>query len=235
MTARIYIAKLNGLDDIHTFEEARSEVSTERQNKIDRIVHNEDRIRSAGAYLLLRRMLADRGVDYSDTRELRLTKGDSGKPFLQDYPELFFNLSHSGDRVMGIMCDHECGCDVQLAKGYNAKVARRFFHTSEYERIESVGDIGKQEELFNRYWTCKESYIKATGRGMSEGLDSVVMELPVVPGEAFVIKDGEYTLREFNIPQESGEYNYAACVQGCCEDFRLITVDIIDIISAIKY
>lgn len=234
MTASVYIAKLNGLSDLHTFEEAYSEVSIERQNKIDRIVHNEDRIRSVGAYLLLRRMLADRGIDYSVTKELRLEKGDNGKPFLQDSPELFFNLSHSGDRVMGIMCDHECGCDVQLSKGYNAKVARRFFHISEYERIESIDDIRKQEELFNRYWTCKESYIKATGRGMSEGLDSVRMELPATPGEMFRINDDEYVLCEFDIPKEHGEYNYAACVLGGCDGFLQMTADIIDIISDIK-
>ncbi|WP_044260305.1 4'-phosphopantetheinyl transferase family protein, partial [Richelia intracellularis] len=46
-------------------------------------------------------------------------------------------------------------------------LAKQFFAPSEYSLIQSLPPQQKQE-MFFRYWTCKEAYLKATGVGLSK-------------------------------------------------------------------
>ena len=49
------------------------------------------------------------------------------------------------------------------------EVARRFFHPAEIQCLQNLaGDA--QDELFFRYWSVKESFLKYTGSGLSSPL-----------------------------------------------------------------
>ena len=60
---------------------------------------------------------ADEVVPYLEkVREyssLRIGIGEHGKPYLQDYPEVHFNLSHAGNRVMCVVSPEPAGCDIE--------------------------------------------------------------------------------------------------------------------------
>ena len=87
-----------------------------------------------------------------------------------------FNLSHSGAYVMCAACldggNVRVGCDLEKMGPLRMKVARRFFCPEEAEKIEREESEEAKTELFYRYWVLKESFMKATGKGMALPADS---------------------------------------------------------------
>ena len=106
-------------------------------------------------------------ADLSQT-DLTLDKADGGKPYLPEYPEIHFSISHSGDYWACAFAPVEIGLDLQEVTGVNGdRIAKRFLHPEEYEWLSHVG--------FDRFcliWAHKESYLKYTGEGLVGGLDS---------------------------------------------------------------
>lgn len=82
---------------------------------------------------------------------------------------LFFNVSHAGDYVVGVLSDCEVGCDIEKNSKAPLEVAERYFYSTELEYIRSADD---KNRAFFTLWTLKESYMKMTGKGMSLALDS---------------------------------------------------------------
>ncbi len=90
--------------------------------------------------------------------------------------EAVFNLSHSGFYAL---CSVETetdssvlvGCDVERISVYRKRVAERFFCPEEYDFIQAQKDPEARRRMFFRYWTLKESFIKATRQGMGMALD----------------------------------------------------------------
>lgn len=95
-----------------------------------------------------------------------------GKPFLLKEShdcELNFNVSHSQDLALyAIACGNQVGIDLEMIRPITdvEQLAQRFFSTQETNAIASLVSP-HQEEMFFRYWTCKEAYLKATGDGLS--------------------------------------------------------------------
>lgn len=94
--------------------------------------------------------------------------GEKDKPYLANN-DIFFNISHSGTLVICSTDRREIGCDVQIIKDYNPKVAQRFFSEKEVSLIEKAEDKNK---AFIKLWALKESILKKHGTGISGGLSS---------------------------------------------------------------
>ena len=105
-----------------------------------------------------------------ENRIMEYRYGEHNKPYLCD-GALFFNLSHSGERVMAAVSEYETGCDIEQIKEADEAVARRFYQKHEYEHLLSVPEE-ERNELFFRYWVLKESYMKAKGQGIYLGPDT---------------------------------------------------------------
>ena len=94
---------------------------------------------------------------------------------------LFFNVSHAGDYVVGVLSDCEVGCDIEKNANAPLEVAEHYFYHSELAYIKAAKN---KDKAFFTLWTLKESYMKMTGRGMSLPLDS----FEVVPtADGFVL------------------------------------------------
>ncbi len=104
----------------------------------------------------------------------RIEKGEQGKPFLPDYPEVHFNLSHCRGLVVCGFSDSEIGVDAELVRPYNGRAGKRVFSPSEAEQTEQ-SDC--PEETFFRFWTLKESLGKNLGTGLSSSLSEVSFRL----------------------------------------------------------
>jgi len=132
-----------------------------------------DRERFVVARALVRMVLAS----YLETaaHRLRFDTGRWGKPFVvipHDAPPLHYNLSHTQDAIVLAVARRTVGVDVERWSNDIAydEVAAIVFSPAERRELARARGAAKQRAFFTG-WTRKEAYIKATGRGLSAGLD----------------------------------------------------------------
>ena len=146
------------------------EVSDTRRKKVMSYRFMKDRCLSLGAELLLRDALCD--FDIEKTKPLEFEYRKNEKPYLRGHGDIFFNLSHSGDYVMCAVSGSEVGCDIQKIDKADIKLAERFFTEREYHAIADLPTEEERKDMFYRYWTLKESFMKVTGLGMQLALNA---------------------------------------------------------------
>lgn len=101
-----------------------------------------------------------------------LKRAEGGKPYLTGRPEqVFFNLSHSGEYVVCAFSSLDVGVDIEKIGGEKMDVAKRFFHQEEIRVLEAAGE-DERKELFFKYWSVKESFLKYKGTGLRCPLSS---------------------------------------------------------------
>lgn len=116
---------------------------------------------------LLRRALRDRGVDLAGiSLEDLLQKGPHGKLYLKGNP-FYFSLSHSKGMAACAAAACEIGVDLERKRPFSEALANRI--CSERE-IELVRESGNWDGSLTRLWTMKESCMKFTGLGFSQGI-----------------------------------------------------------------
>lgn len=171
------------IDNINNLLDLNLDISKERKTKAERFSFIDDKKRCILAEILL-----NKGLKYFNIENYELIYNENNKPYIKD-SEVYFNISHSGDYVAVIISDTEVGIDIQKIQGLKLNVAKRFFHENEYKKIIEENDIYKQTELFYTYWTMKESYTKALGRGLA------------IPLNSFDVTDCnfDYYLQEINV------------------------------------
>lgn len=205
MRTKIYIADVSDMKNEETFKNFYLQIPKYRQDKVDKYIYCKDKILSLGAGILLKRVLETEGI-----YDAEFSKTAEGKPFLKNYPKVYFNLSHSGERVMCVISSQKIGCDVEKISTIDLKIAERFFHDVEYNYLKSMSDEQLQNEFY-RIWTMKESYVKAVGRGFYMPINS----FSVVAGEGLhnvIESDTEGDFQFIDVELED-EYKYSCCVQ----------------------
>jgi len=109
-----------------------------------------------------------------------------------DEGRLAFNLSHSGDLMLVAFArSGRVGVDVErwsaaLGAPERARIATSVFSTSEQTALAQL-PVELRRAAFYAVWTRKEAYVKATGHGISRGLDH--FEVSVLPDAACIRSD----------------------------------------------
>ena len=159
----------------------------------------------------LREILAPR-LD-CEPNKIQFSYGDRGKPYIQNFQGIYFNLSHSQDFAIYAVCSNrEVGIDLEYINPQCDvdSIAERYFLPSEQKIISNLCDRDKYL-AFYRAWTLKEAYGKATGEGITNILDyvdvSLLLEMPM--GKTLQIKD--WTLKLLD-PELDIDSNYAAAL-----------------------
>lgn len=181
-----------------------------RREKIDRFRFGKDKRLSLGAGILLWEMLKE--INMLDCLG-SIGCDKNGKPFISSRPDVHFNLSHSGTKVLCCFSSGEVGCDVESLDQSDLKIAERYFARSEYELIAGQPSVEKQKEMFCRLWTLKESFLKAAGTGFRLPLDAFSITIDK-NGRISVLQnadDSEYSFREFDF---AAGCRYACCIRG---------------------
>ena len=168
---KTYIACTDELENSMLFFSLYAGMPQYRKEKIDRTVFPKDKRLSLGAGTLLDYALTLEGV--SD-REIIYVQNQ--KPCLKN-SNIRFNLSHSGNMVFCAVSDKDVGCDVEQITDIDMQIAARFFFHEEYEAISACPDSTSRNDLFFRYWTLKESFMKVTGLGFKLNLDDFCIDL----------------------------------------------------------
>ena len=168
---KTYIACTDELVNSMLFSSLYARMTQYRKDKINRMVFLKDKRLSLGAGALLDYALILEGV--SD-REIIYVQNQ--KPCLKN-SNIRFNLSHSGNMVFCAVSDKDVGCDVEQITDIDMQIAARFFFHEEYEAISACPDSTSRNDLFFRYWTLKESFMKVTGLGFKLNLDDFCIDL----------------------------------------------------------
>lgn len=197
-TVKVYILNCEKLADGGLFDRYYNLMPKQRREKIDRARFDGDKRLLLGAGILLEKALGEYGTE-------NISALEHGKPYIPDCP-LHFSVSHSGNIAMLALADCEVGCDVQEIKTFSLKTAQRFFSADEYKMLKETDGV-EQTRLFFRLWALKESYIKATGRGLSQPLDEFTVSF--TNGKPFVKQNRQCALAEIEI---TPGYSAAACV-----------------------
>lgn len=154
---------------IKDFDWKNAEISESRRKKADSYRFEDDKKRCVLSEILLRKALFAFGLN---PKEILYKFNEHEKPFLKDYSDVFFSISHSKDYALCIVSDSEIGIDIEHIEDINLNIAKRFFTEPEYEAIVSLENDKDKLIKFYDCWTKKEAYIKWAGKGLSCSLNS---------------------------------------------------------------
>jgi 4'-phosphopantetheinyl transferase len=156
------------------------DLSADERERASRFRFARDRDRFIGARGLLREILAL----YLNASPARLSfgYGAHGKPFLVgEHSTLRFNVSHSFDTMLlAIAHMREVGVDVEGVRNNvvgMGEIGETAFSEPEKQALARFGGEDKHTN-FLRFWTLKEAYIKADGRGVSLPLAQIDVSAP---------------------------------------------------------
>jgi 4'-phosphopantetheinyl transferase len=166
---QIYALSLNEISNVYNFDDLLKLTDSEKRERVRRFNYQADAKRCLWADLLVRDLITKQ-LGISNER-IKFNKTEYGKPRLVNEPGFHFNVSHSGDYILCAISDEIVGIDIEEIKPIELSIGERFFHMIEYSQL--LNEVtSKQIDLFYRFWTLKESYIKAIGTGLSTPLDS---------------------------------------------------------------
>lgn len=161
---------------------------------------------------------------------IKFAYNDCGKPYVsnqKDASNLYFNISHSENFALCIIAwDREVGIDIEKIRYLDnyKSIARQFFSSEEYLNLTSLPPKS-QIKAFFKYWTRKEAFIKATGRGLSYPLNKFTVSLK--PNEPAVLyKLNESIQKPINwVSYEivlHKEYAAAFATHGVCNKIKYV-------------
>jgi 4'-phosphopantetheinyl transferase len=123
--------------------------------------------REMSLYLLRLALFRSYGIviDPSD-----IIRNRHGKPYLRDYPGIHFNISHCRGGVAVSVDACRTGIDIENIRDFQRSTAAKILSDDEYAALLASDD---QDKLFFKFWTLKESYVKALGIGMGFPLNGI--------------------------------------------------------------
>ena len=204
----VHIWRINLNSDELQLQFYRETLSSDEIARAERFYFPEHRQRFMAGRGTLRAILGQ----YLDIapKQVEFEYQPRGKPLLAAKfadKGLLFNLSHSQDlALLGISYQHQIGVDLEYIRTMSdlEGLAKRFFSAREYEYLRLLSPA-QQQQIFFRYWTCKEAYLKATGDGLVQ-LEEIEIDLtPNQPSKLLV--SGDWSLRELTPAN-----NFAAAV-----------------------
>ena len=154
-----------------------------RMQKAQSLHFEADRRLSVAVWLLLKRLLAERGFD-ADSLPVRIDA--SGKPAFTGDAAPHFSLSHSDEMVMAAISSSPVGCDIERIPRLQPGLAEECLSSEELASLPAARWGHRalpvtRAHAFCRLWTRKESYLKALGCGLSANLREITVLSPTLP------------------------------------------------------
>ena len=173
----------------------------EERAAIARFVFAEDRRTALLTRLMVRHVLSRVCGSLSPDRWV-FGRNAHGRPFIANpgFEWIEFNISHCRTLVVCALATRaRLGVDVEpLERRAPVELAERYFAPSEAADVRRAPPA-LQPIRFLRYWTLKESYIKARGKGLSIPLESFAFRLSGVEPRAVLAEaaDDDVTSWQF--------------------------------------
>ena len=162
-------------------------LSDDERERRSRLRHVPDRRDFGAAHALLRTTLSGYAPEIAP-RDWRFERNAFGKPAIvagqAGHPALTFSLTHTGGIVAcAVARGPDVGIDVERTGRVTdpAAIAHRYFAASECEQLAACS-AEEYPMRFVEFWTLKEAYVKALGRGLSLPLASFAFEFDGASG-----------------------------------------------------
>lgn len=186
---KLYFTEVTGV----SLEWLKTMVSGERLEKSRSFRFEMDQRRCLCAEALLNYALSENFPELS--RPVRLWRDEFQKPHIfqaDRKTDIEFNLSHSGAYAVCLLSEKPAGVDIEQKKELPEydRIAKRFFTEKEAAQIDS-------SDRFLQYWTLKESYVKAIGKGLRFPLNEVEIHMEDDKNVRFKGRDRSYTGRVY--------------------------------------
>lgn len=200
----VYYADTAPLSDGALYDKLKETLPKFRADKLDGFKFEEGKFHHVASWVLLAEAVENLG---EDPDQMEIAFGENGKPYFAN-SGIRFNISHSHGRVMCAVSSDDVGCDTEKIANMNNVAAKRFLHTYEYRSLQSTEDNEECNLLFYRYWTLKESFMKATGLGMALPLNAFCILFENGIRVKQKVDDREYHFKEYDI---GDGYCYSVC------------------------
>jgi len=144
------------------------------------------------------RMLLSSYLDVKPA-DVKMEAHKKGKPYLIHDRSVFFNISSSDDLcVYAFSCDAEVGIDIEKIRDLTDIDQLIERNLTRRERSYLIKDPAHKLNWFFRFWTFKESYLKAIGEGMRLTPENL----------EFSLEDGTIRLRSVNYGFDGTEWQF---------------------------
>ncbi|MYL41552.1 4'-phosphopantetheinyl transferase superfamily protein [Virgibacillus massiliensis] len=163
----LYVCKLPSKRSYQEIQRLLPNISARVTQKISRYRFLDDAYRTLIGDLLLHRFFyLNTGYDL---RKQRIEITNYGKPNIPTFPSFHYNISHSGDWVALATHHYPVGVDIEKVQPLESIVVKNLLSHREYKNMLKHD---RPVQAFYEIWTGKESFVKATGKGLSIPLQS---------------------------------------------------------------
>ena len=118
---------------------------------------------SEGISLLINAVRSEYGIMITESD---ISYGKLGKPYLPEYPRIFFSIAHCSGLAVCLVSDKVCGVDAEALRKVSAGSVKRVFSQAEEKLISSAPESDR-DIIFTTLWTLKEAYSKADGSAIT--------------------------------------------------------------------
>ncbi|EPC8410311.1 MULTISPECIES: 4'-phosphopantetheinyl transferase family protein [Bacillus] len=205
---KIYAVKITDIDE-EKIERLSLLVTSDKRNKIKNFVNKKDKIRSLiGELLVIFAIGEELNIE---RKNITFEKNKYGKPYIKEYSNFNFNISHSGDFIVCATDDASIGIDIEEIKHIEyVDIARNFFTTIEWDYI-AKEDSYDPLSRFYQVWVLKESYIKCCGMGLSIPLKSFSICINKLLNIAPILNNENNNDFKFKVFDIDPSYKMAVC------------------------
>lgn len=227
-TVSLYLVNLNKAKKSYT--KLFNTLTKEEQNHADSYIVTKAKEQFVISQGILRHLLSI----YLEIppQELLIYKNTHGKPHIynKDGVEFFFNKSHSGDFAFyGFTYINSIGVDIEQKREIENLdlVMDKVFSQKELLRFSKLS-LEEKNNLFFKYWSCKESYIKAIGLGLYKDpkcIDFYISEKKNLARILFVDKERTQSYIKVRLLNPVTNYTAAFCLLGHCKNISFFNLN----------
>ncbi|MEZ9765083.1 4'-phosphopantetheinyl transferase superfamily protein [Vibrio splendidus] len=194
------LSNLNDQPDI--VSQLKKRLTVDEIAKVERYRMPSSQIQALYVRNYLRKVLSS----YSDLmpEAWRLEYGEKGKPRLIEKQQietgLNFNISHSKEHLLIAVCQREgkqvqLGVDIEHARSSTNidSIMKHYFSDTELTDLLELNKEEQRERFFD-LWALKESYIKATGKGLATSLRSFSFDFSNLTEQTLPIHSSDFQL-----------------------------------------
>lgn len=160
---RLYYLDVNIIDDKKS-----EDLSKYRLDKVNNFKFEKDKKLSLAAGILL-----DQGLNqiYNlKEKDMEIGLSEYGKPYIKNYPDIHFNISHTSKMSICVFSSSIVGCDIETIREYDQLLVNRCFSSIEKEYIKKSKNKNK---AFTRIWLHKEAFLKCIGIGLNKKMNQI--------------------------------------------------------------